>query len=598
MAHLPRGVPQGQRSTVHVVLSMRFRIVRRSDPPGAVGLRSVAAPRQQCIGTSRDGWNRVAEGGPRGMWLAFPLARRRSDRGETMTSTRRIGTLAALAVVLRALPALAAPTAITFTINHVDCGPTFQAGDNRFRLFMNDVLLADVPTSNGCLDNNTPLVVTVTDPGALAGFDPATCNTFRVDVSQDGAGVYLATALVEVAGAGSLCLFDGSRDNPHPGCGRRPLFYGPVDFEHLGQLGGADADGDGLTGGIGTGCDPCANLAGPTDPTDTDGDGLPDACDACAGAGADDFDGDGVCDTVDLCPYVSGDAQEDVDGDGVGDSCDDCRTTPDADQRDVDHDGVGDVCDVCPDDSTALDYDQDGHCSDPALCPAGCDNCGFVANADQANADGDRFGDVCDACPLVAETIQADRDGDHVGDACDACPDDWSLTDIDGDGRCSDPGLCPAGCDNCPYRANPDQADRDGDGVADACDSCPDVPNQDQDDDDGDGFGNACDPCPRDDTATDAIDGDGYCSDPALCPLGCDSCPYVANADQADRDGDGVGDACDNCIDAQNPEQDDDDGDGVGDVCDDCIDCYNGEPCVPTCFDLTTQMCTPRPLPD
>ena len=187
------------------------------------------------------------------------------------------------------LPAHAAPDAITFTISHADCGPTFQAGDNRFRLFMNGTLLADVPTSVGCQQSNTPLVVTIADPTALAGFDPASCNTFRVDMTHDGSGIELATVAVAVEGgpdAGRLCLFDGFPTNPHPSCARRPVFSGAYSGG-LATVGGADPDGDGMPGGIGTGCDPCPSVAGPTESMDTDMDGIADACDACAGPGAD-----------------------------------------------------------------------------------------------------------------------------------------------------------------------------------------------------------------------------------------------------------------------------------------------------------------------
>jgi hypothetical protein len=45
-----------------------------------------------------------------------------------MTLTGRIVLLLVLA---GALPAAAAPDAITFTISHADCGPTYHAGDNR-----------------------------------------------------------------------------------------------------------------------------------------------------------------------------------------------------------------------------------------------------------------------------------------------------------------------------------------------------------------------------------------------------------------------------------------------------------------------------------
>lgn len=52
--------------------------------------------------------------------------------------------------------------------------------------------------------------------------------------------------------------------------------------------------------------------------------------------------------------------------------------------------------------------------------------------------------------------------------------------------------------------------------------------------------------------------------------LRCDNCPGFPNADQADFDGDGVGDACDRCPDLADPDQADADADGIGDLCDNC----------------------------
>lgn len=81
--------------------------------------------------------------------------------------------------------------------------------------------------------------------------------------------------------------------------------------------------------------------------------------------------------------------------------------------------------------------------------------------------------------------------------------------------------------------------DRDNDGVNDDVDNCPDIANADQADADGDGAGDVCD--------TDD-DNDGV-------PDVDDNCPLTANADQADNDGDTIGDVCD----------DDDDNDGFND---------------------------------
>src|SRR5690606_39305287 len=51
------------------------------------------------------------------------------------------------------------------------------------------------------------------------------------------------------------------------------------------------------------------------------------------------------------------------------------------------------------------------------------------------------------------------------------------------------------------------------------------------------------------------------------CPL--DTCPFVFDPTNDDRDGDGAGHGCDNCPLVPNPDQADGDFGGVGDACDD-----------------------------
>jgi predicted Zn-dependent protease len=74
----------------------------------------------------------------------------------------------------------------------------------------------------------------------------------------------------------------------------------------------------------------------------------------------------------------------------------------------------------------------------------------------------------------------------------------------------------------------------DGDSLADPIDNCPLVPNEDQADANGNGIGDACEACSL---GTTDPDRDGVCDPP-------DNCPATPNANQADFDGDGFGDAC------------------------------------------------------
>jgi len=169
------------------------------------------------------------------------------------------------------------------------------------------------------------------------------------------------------------------------------------------------------------------------------------------------------------------------------------------------------------------------------------------------DADGDGIcGDV-DNCPVSYNPYQADADGDGIGDECDGCLD----KDLD--------QVCDH-IDNCPGTPNGNQADSDHDGIGDVCDSCldtdsdsicsnydncPNTYNLDQTDSDNDGIGDACDVCPFD--TNNNVNTDGTCGDIETCPNDADSdglcdnednCPNIPNPDQADSNGDGIGDAC------------------------------------------------------
>lgn len=112
----------------------------------------------------------------------------------------------------------------------------------------------------------------------------------------------------------------------------------------------------------------------------------------------------------------------DSDRDGLDDPVDNCQTKANPDQLDFDNDLMGDLCD--PDD------------------------------------DNDGVDDIRDAFPFD-ETETLDSDGDGIGNNADPDDDNDMVDDFDEFGQA---------LDNCPLTANPDQKDRDSNGVGDACD--------------------------------------------------------------------------------------------------------------------------------
>ena len=382
---------------------------------------------------------------------------------------------------------------------------------------------------------------------------------------------------------------------------------------------------------------------------DLDNDGIPDSNDNCPisfNPNQADFDQDGVGDMCDVCnvgmpcndgnPNTTNDIIDvncqcngtpvitDIDNDGIPDNADNCPTVFNPTQLDSNSNGIGDACDTtidcvpwsacddgdpltvadkfddtctCAGDFVGFDFDNDGILDFT-------DNCVFIFNPGQEDADGDGIGDMCDntttpACtigsscntPTVSNGIfDVNCNCVPVGPACNIggpCNDGNPNTTNDiFDVNCNCVGTAVPACniggpcnDGNPNTTN-DIFDVNCNCIGTAVPACtvggpcndgnPNTTN--------DIFDVNCN-CAG--TAAPACTVGGPCNDgnPNTSSDAFDSnCNCVGIVIVVDTDGDGIPDNVDNCPQKPNPDQADQNSNGIGDACDDvCLQVYNFE---------------------
>lgn len=144
---------------------------------------------------------------------------------------------------------------------------------------------------------------------------------------------------------------------------------------------------------------------------------------------SEDFDLDGVLNTLDNCLYIGNPDQSDVNEDGIGDICTETGLCLLVAPIDSDGDGVGDDVDLCPDTEPwipwsqvnsygcdgDLDFDGDGVIDDWDMCPETLpgqivDEYGCAAGGEY-DSDSDGVSDDYDMCPNTQPGMPVEPDG-------------------------------------------------------------------------------------------------------------------------------------------------------------------------------------------